>query len=278
MDAPIPPNIPSSLESARIPGLPSSFYYIPNFLTPPEQTTLLQKVPSPSPFPPTSLLTTAQIPPNRWLHLSHRRLQAHPSTLTSNNTLIAAPLPPWLTTSPPVAERFARLGLFDGTRHGAPNQVLVNEYAPGQGIMPHEDGGAYEDVVATVSLGGVVVLDLYVKGEGAGDETAEFPSARVDGEDGSCRLPRRPTWRILQEPGSLLVTRGEAYVAAIHGIAPVAVDEELGPGTVANWGLLGDGARFEKGVSVRETRVSLTYRDVVKVSRVGLNILGTSRR
>ena len=52
--------------------------------------------------------------------------------------------------------------------------MLVNEYLPGQGIMPHEDGGAYWPVVGTVSLGGVVVLDVYKRrrgmdGDGDGD-------------------------------------------------------------------------------------------------------------
>jgi hypothetical protein len=38
------PNIPDSLESARIKSLPPSFYYIPNFITPAESNALLQKV------------------------------------------------------------------------------------------------------------------------------------------------------------------------------------------------------------------------------------------
>src|SRR5699024_11991713 len=53
------------------------------------------------------------------------------------------------------------LPIFKEAPHRAPNHVLVNEYTPGQGIMPHEDGGAYYPTVATVSLGGAVVLDLY---------------------------------------------------------------------------------------------------------------------
>jgi len=151
--------------------------------------------------------------------------------------------------------------------------------------MPHEDGPAYSPVVATISLGGTVVLNLCAKREGKREqvndgETAGFTSAEVDaqtasepdGEDGF--QPPKPTWRILQEPGSLLVTTGEAYVAVIHGIAPIAVDEELVPRTVANWDLLGDAARFDEGFKARETRISLTYRDVLKVSKVGMNILG----
>jgi len=45
---------------------------------------------------------------------------------------------------------------------------------------------------------------------------------------------------------------------------------------VANWKLLGSKARFEDGdgVSKRGVRISLTYRDVLKVSKVGVRILG----
>jgi alkylated DNA repair protein alkB family protein 6 len=136
--------------------------------------------------------------------------------------------------------------------------VLVNEYQPGQGIMPHEDGAAYAHVVATVSLGGAVVLDLYDKEEG--------------GERG------KPKWRVLQEPGSLLVTIGEAYECLRHGIEGVMVDENLGADTIANWELLEDQAAYEDGRNARTTRVSLTYRDVLKVIKVPISILGGSRR
>lgn len=44
-----------------------------------------------------------------------------------------------------------------------PNHVLVNEYLPGQGIMPHEDGAAYRPVVATVSLGSAAVVEFWPK-------------------------------------------------------------------------------------------------------------------
>jgi alkylated DNA repair protein alkB family protein 6 len=129
--------------------------------------------------------------------------------------------------------------------------------------MPHADGGAYAPVVATVSLGGSVVLDVYAR--------EEDPRAAPEA-DGGVRWERR--WRVLQEPGSLLVTVGEAYESLKHGIGEVEVDEELGPETVANWRLLGDPGRYEGGRNVRTTRVSLTYRDVLKVVKVPLGILG----
>ncbi|KAF2824675.1 hypothetical protein CC86DRAFT_45815 [Ophiobolus disseminans] len=226
------------LQAFRIPSLPPDFYYIPDFISAEEEASILQKIPS-----------------NRWTHLTHRRLQAHPSTLTKSNTLLAAPLPTYLTSS--ILPRFNALSIFDDTPHQAPNHVLINEYKPGEGIMPHEDGLAYAPVVATVSLGGSMVLDI---------------SAKADGHQENFELPAR----IFQEPRSLLITTGSAYCDLMHGIAAVEVDEDLGAGSVANWGLLGDKEGIEgmSGRSVRATRVSLTFRDVMRVSKAASKVLG----
>lgn len=126
------------------------------------------------------------------------------------------------------------------------------------------DGAAYFPAVATVSLGGTVVLDVVEK-EREGDEN--YPATR----------PRH--WRILQEPNSLLVTTESAYVDTLHGIADVTEDQELNAETVANWSLLGNSSVFEKqqGKNYRTTRISLTYRDVKKVSTIGNKIFGRAR-
>lgn len=128
--------------------------------------------------------------------------------------------------------------------------------------MPHEDGAAYYPVVATVSLGGTLVLDI---------------TEKPRDEDGTAGLPR--SWRILQEPRSLLVTTGSAYTDTLHGIADVHEDLNLNAGTVANWGLLGDPKSLiaSGGRNERSTRISLTYRDVKKVSTIGSKIFGRSK-
>ena len=71
-------------------------------------------------------------------------------------------------------------------------------------------------------------------------------------------------WRILQEPRSLLVTSGDMYTDTLHGINAVIIDE-VGQ-DIANWDLLGE--RYAPRLE-RELRVSLTYRDVVKVAKIG---------
>jgi hypothetical protein len=144
--------------------------------------------------------------------------------------------------------------------------VLINEYKPGEGIMPHEDGKAYASVVATVSLGAAVCLSLTPK------PSSEEGEAKEKGKEGKWKVPTR----ILQEPRSLLITTGNAYESLLHGVDAVEVDEGLNTETVANWDLLSDRTPFEKaeGRNVRQTRVSLTYRDVLKVSSAASKVFG----
>ncbi|KAL4922696.1 hypothetical protein BDW62DRAFT_171577 [Aspergillus aurantiobrunneus] len=246
----------ANLETARIKRLPSDAFYIPDFISEAEEASLLQKI------------TSAPLP--RWKILSHRRLQTYPSSLTSSNTLLSSPLPSWLT-SPIITPHFTALNLFADSPHKAPNHVLVNEYQPGQGIMPHEDGGAYYPLVATVSLGGEVVFDLYPKDDSYKRDQDQGQDHGVVGGDAEAVRDegRQPKYRILQERRSLLVTRDGLYRDYLHGIADRDRDEGLGPDSICNWDLLGDPERFRCGWYMRETRVSLTYRDVLRVAKVG---------
>ncbi|MCJ1401185.1 hypothetical protein MMC11_004397 [Xylographa trunciseda] len=238
-------NLPATLLEAVIPSLPATAYYVPNFVKLAEEEVLLDKINS-APLP-------------TWRHLSHRRLQTYPSPLSPQNTLLASPLPSWLYE--PVIPRLLSLqivagadagNIFADSPHRAPNHVLVNEYSPGQGIFPHEDGSAYHHVVTTISLGSHIVLDIYAKkDDGSGEREAE------------------PRWRILQEPRSLLITTGELYRDYLHGIRETEVDKDLNEHGVANWNLLGRKENFEGGERRRGTRLSLTFRDVLKVKNLG---------
>ncbi|KAF4632396.1 hypothetical protein G7Y89_g5732 [Cudoniella acicularis] len=234
--------MPASLQEARIKSLPSSAFYIADFITPEEEDVLLNKI------------KTAPKP--RWKILTHRRLQTWPSDLTKN-TLLHSPLPTWLVE--PIITRLLAYPLstdnpqnhiFTKSSHGAPNHVLINEYQPGQGIMPHKDGAAYFPAVCTVSLGSTLALDIYATNE---DGTREA----------------EPRWKILQEPRSLLITTDDLYTDYMHGIAEISEDLSLSRDTVANWDLLGSLESFTGGISQRSLRTSLTYRDVIKVSKLG---------
>ncbi|KAL9103444.1 MAG: hypothetical protein Q9163_001507 [Psora crenata] len=252
------PKLPSSLEDALILSLPPSAYYIPNFITEAEEANILHKI------------NTQPLP--TWRTLSHRRLQAHPSPLSPSNTLLAALLPSWLVE--PVIPRLLSLPLrsdrteniFSNAPHAAPNHCLINEYLPGQGIHAHEDGKAYYPVVCTVSLGSHIVLDITRKN--AVDEQQEAVSAEIQ------------KWRILQEPRSLLVTTGEVYKECLHGLEGVEEDEDLhgAAGGVVNWNLIGHKGAFAEGKKRREIRTSLTFRDVLKVKRLGKAFTGLAQR
>jgi len=116
--------------------------------------------------------------------------------------------------------------------------------------MPHKDGSAYHPVVCTVSLGSSLCLNLYKsKEDGALDPT--------------------PVWRILQEPRSLLITTGELYSGYLHGIEPILEDVNLSEQTIANWNLLRSPSLYQEGTHERKQRISLTYRDVLKVFKLG---------
>ncbi|KAF2680410.1 hypothetical protein K458DRAFT_311869 [Lentithecium fluviatile CBS 122367] len=248
------PNGRDALQFFRIASLPPDFYYIPNFITMEEEASILGKIPA-----------------QRWVTLSHRRLQAHPSTLLKGHTLLASPLPDWLNK--PVVERFKLLGIFEDTPHEGPNHVLINEYRRGEGIMPHEDGPAYAPVVATVSLGAPICLEITRKSAAADEEMQVHSDEAVSTNTRSQYIA--PT-RILQEPLSLLITTGPAYKDLLHGISPVEIDDNLNAETVANWNLLADSSLFEEagGRSERATRISLTYRDVLKVSSAASRVFG----
>ncbi|XP_060041765.1 alpha-ketoglutarate-dependent dioxygenase alkB homolog 6 isoform X3 [Erinaceus europaeus] len=161
-------------------------------------------------------------------------------------------LPLWLQR---YVDKVSDLSLFGGL---PANHVLVNQYLPGEGIMPHEDGPLYYPTVSTISLGSHTMLDLY-------------KPRQPEEEDGPAEQPRqppRPTTSLLLEPRSLLVLRGTAYTGLLHGIAAASVDEldatSLPPNAAA-CRLAQPGARL-----VRDTRISLTIRRVPRVLRTGL--------
>jgi alkylated DNA repair protein alkB family protein 6 len=116
--------------------------------------------------------------------------------------------------------------------------------------MPHKDGSAYYPVVCTVSLGSSLTLEIY------------------DTKDDGTR-EAEPKYRILQEPRSLLITTGQLYTGYLHGISEVHEYTNLDESTVSNWDLLQHPEALQDGKLERSTRTSLTYRDVIKVSKLG---------
>lgn len=92
------------------------------------------------------------------------------------------------------------------------DQMIVNNYVPGDGLTPHIDLHAFADGVAVVSLQSAVVMDMYppvVNGGGMEYETSY------------------PVWL---EPGDVLFLSGDARWRWRHGIAKRRHDPPRGYG------------------------------------------------
>ncbi len=77
-------------------------------------------------------------------------------SIAKNGCLIAAPLPRWLEA---LTLRVSQaLDLDEPANH-----VLINEYKPGDGILPHEDGPTYRPTVAILSLRAPSIIRFYSK-------------------------------------------------------------------------------------------------------------------
>jgi alkylated DNA repair dioxygenase AlkB len=107
---------------------------------------------------------------------------------TVGSDMYLGPLPDW-------AARWGHRLLRDGYVNRPLDQVIINEYLPGQGIAPHVDCvPCFGDTVLSLSLGSSCVFTMT---PGSGGEPVPVPL----------------------EPGSLLVMAGEARYRWRHGIA-----------------------------------------------------------
>ncbi|XP_027711212.1 alpha-ketoglutarate-dependent dioxygenase alkB homolog 6 isoform X1 [Vombatus ursinus] len=237
LDAVIP-----SLEPFRVEQVPPIIYYVPDFISEQEETQLLRQV--------------YEAPKPKWTQLSGRKLQNW-GGLPHPKGMVPEQLPRWLQHW---VDAVSSLGLFGGAQA---NHVLVNEYQPGEGIMPHEDGPLYYPTVSTISLGSHTVLDMYLP---RGPELEKDPR-----EEQPQPLPK---FSLLLEPRSLLVLRGEAYTHLLHGIRPTSIDA-LTETPVANAAACPSAQ--PDALLPRGTRVSLTIRRVPRVLRTSLLLSKKSR-
>lgn len=106
--------------------------------------------------------------------------------------------PTWLQS---LAAKLCTAKLF----HRTPDQAIVNEYLPGQGIAMHVDRQCFGPVVATVSLGDAWHLDLR-----------------------PLRGSPRETKQILMQVGSVLILSGDARYRWMHGISPRKSERDAG--------------------------------------------------
>eukprot|EP01137_Pigoraptor_chileana_P035421 Opistho-2@29406 len=242
-------------------------YYIPNFITEDEEKMLLEQV--------------YAAPKPKWTILKDRRLQNW-GGLPNAKGMVAEDLPRWLSG---LGGRLTELGVFPKQ----PNHVLVNEYLPNQGIMPHEDGPIFDPVIATVNLGSHTVIDFYrfmtdeereceapshseiCEGEKTVGHNSDTVATSVHPS-----YARRYLFSFVLMPRSLLVLTDSMYKTCMHGIEGRLVDtpcskwaNAVAAGLYVNGG---EGGVLPPTPMERSTRVSLTIRHVPKTVKVKLRL------
>jgi alkylated DNA repair dioxygenase AlkB len=106
-------------------------------------------------------------------------------------------LPSWLSD-------FAIRMCIKGVFNKIPDQVIVNEYLPGQGISNHIDcTPCFSDTIASLSLGSECIMHL----TNANDSTLKYP--------------------YLLEKRSLIILKEDSRYSWMHGIKPVKNESYL---------------------------------------------------
>ena len=115
-----------------------------------------------------------------------------------NHDMRIGPLPDWLQS---LGQRLHQ----DCHMPAEPDQVIVNEYQPGQGISSHIDcEPCFENLIVSLSLGSSCVMDFTHKR----DSTKKIP--------------------VWLAPRSIIVLRDESRYNWLHGIAPRKSDQLAG--------------------------------------------------
>ena len=163
----------------------SGLTYTPDFITPTEEQELLQTIDA-----------------QPWLTDLKRRVQHYGwkydyTARRVDETMRLGHLPEWLMA---LCQRLEQQGHFPKL----PDQVIINEYQPGQGIAPHIDCvPCFEETIASLSLGSPCVMDF--THANTGEKTSR-----------------------LLEPRSLLLISGDARYQWKHGIAARKSDKHNG--------------------------------------------------
>jgi alkylated DNA repair dioxygenase AlkB len=170
--------------SASIPEI-DGLSYIPDFIDVASEDALIQTIDA-----------------EPWITELKRRVQHYGwrydyKARSVTNDLRIGALPEWLQS---YAMRLQQAGLFADT----PDQVIINEYEPGQGISAHIDCvPCFSETIASLSLGSPCVMDF--THSATGDKSS-----------------------LLLEPRSLLVLTGDARYVWQHAIAQRKTDRHNG--------------------------------------------------
>jgi alkylated DNA repair dioxygenase AlkB len=169
----------------------SGLTYIPDFIQENEQTRLLEIIDQ-----------------QQWSTKEQRRIQEYGYKYDYKNgsfvsSTYLGKLPDWIQN---IANQLSENGLMANV----PEQVIINEYQPGQGIVSHIDCiPCFGNTIIILSLGSDCVMNF----------THSQTQEQV---------------KILLRPGSLLVSQGEARYVWSHGILACKQDSYKGQDFVRN--------------------------------------------
>jgi hypothetical protein len=160
------------------------------------------------------------------VQVNGRKLQRHGGALTKSG-LIPTALPSWLAQLSSHIHRLLGTAYF----HKAPSHVLINNYAPGEGIMPHQDGPSYCPTVAILSLAAPAIFRFYSSSTSAQIDLGSGlcsnarsskhgqADASADSDSLRCRVGQEePAVSVIVPARSLLLFHGDMYTSLRHGI------------------------------------------------------------
>lgn len=176
-----------------------------------------------------------------WTRLPHAQRNVALVDLQSSSTpTLPSPVSDLLKQ---LCQVFLQLHIFPSSH--PPNHVLINEYQPHEGIMPHTDGPSYYPKTATISIGGGDVLFKFTHRQST--HTDPVMEIRLSGQ------------------GSLIVFQDEAYIDFCHSIQDRLLDDHEVVRTNSNLKCINfkpngmDPEEVQMYV-VRGYRISLTFR------------------
>jgi alkylated DNA repair dioxygenase AlkB len=148
--------------------------YIEDYITPEEEAYLIHEIDA-----------------RPWSNVLKRRVQhyGYEYNYKSRNLVVAESIPRW-----PIVERIER-------EFFRPEQVIINEYLPGQGISKHIDADKFGEPIISLSLGSPCVMTFR-----QGDVSQD----------------------VLLKPRSLLIMSGESRWKWTHEIPPRKKDKVNG--------------------------------------------------